>query len=56
MFDLPFATPEDDIKMIDTMLTDEELRFDQAKLYPFASVDWTKTKEWEDKDDLSFKI
>ena len=49
MFDLPFATPEDDIKMIDTMLTDEELRFDQAKLYPFASVDWTKTKEWEDK-------
>jgi len=49
MFDLPFATPEDDIKMIDTMLTDEELRFDQAKLYPFASVNWTKTKEWEDK-------
>ena len=49
MFDLPFATPEDDIKMIDTMLTDEELRFDQAKLYPFTSVDWTKTKEWEDK-------
>jgi ELP3 family radical SAM enzyme/protein acetyltransferase len=49
MFDLPFASPDDDMKMIDTMLTDEDLRFDQAKLYPFASVDWTKTKEWEDK-------
>lgn len=49
MFDLPFATPEDDIKMATKMLTDTDLRFDQVKLYPFASVDWTKTKEWEDK-------
>jgi len=49
MLDLPFATPEDDIKMIKTMLYDTRLRFDQAKLYPFASLDWTKTKEWEDK-------
>ena len=49
MFDLPYATPEDDIKMAIRMLTDPNLRFDQAKLYPFASVDWTKTKEWEDK-------
>jgi len=49
MLDLPFATPEDDIKMIKTMLYDTRLQFDQAKLYPFASLDWTKTKEWEDK-------
>ena len=49
MFDLPFATPDDDRKMINTMLTDTDLRFDQAKLYPFASLEWTKTKEWEDK-------
>lgn len=49
MLDLPFATPEDDINMMKMMLTDTRLRFDQAKLYPFASLDWTKTKEWEDK-------
>jgi len=49
MFDLPYATPNDDIKMIKTMLNDTELYFDQAKLYPFVSLEWTKTKEWEDK-------
>ena len=49
MFDLPFAEYEDDIKMIDTMYSDSDLQFDQVKFYPFQSVDWTKTKEWEDK-------
>jgi len=49
MFDLPYATPDDDLKMIKTMLNDNELYFDQAKLYPFVSLEWTKTKEWEDK-------
>ncbi len=49
MFDLPFSTPEKDKVMIDLMLTDIDLRFDQVKIYPFASLDWTETKKWEDK-------
>ena len=49
MFDLPFATYEDDIIMADQFLSDENVRFDQAKLYPFSSMDWTVTKQWEDK-------
>jgi ELP3 family radical SAM enzyme/protein acetyltransferase len=49
MFDLPYAEYEDDIKMINTMYRDPDLQFDQVKFYPFQSVDWTKTKEWEDK-------
>lgn len=49
MFDLPYATMDDDIKMINTIYSDNDLRFDQVKFYPFASLDWTKTKEWEDK-------
>jgi ELP3 family radical SAM enzyme/protein acetyltransferase len=49
MFDLPYASPDDDKKMIDMMLNDENLRFDQAKFYPFSSLDWTVTKQWEDK-------
>ena len=49
MFDLPFASYEDDIVMADQFLNDENVRFDQAKLYPFSSMDWTVTKQWEDK-------
>ena len=49
MFDLPFANYEDDIMMADQFLSDENVRFDQAKLYPFSSMDWTVTKQWEDK-------
>ena len=49
MFDLPFASYEDDIEMCDKFLEDENVRFDQAKLYPFSSMDWTETKKWEDK-------
>lgn len=49
MFDLPFTTFEDDIQMVDDFLSDENVRFDQAKLYPFSSLDWTVTKKWEDK-------
>ena len=49
MFDLPYATMDDDIKMINKMYNDSDLCFDQVKFYPFASLDWTKTKEWEDK-------
>ena len=49
MFDLPFASFEDDINMAEEFLKDENVRFDQAKLYPFSSLDWTVTKQWEDK-------
>ena len=49
MFDLPTSTSEMDIKMITDVFNNSNIRFDQAKFYPFASVPWTKTKEWEDK-------
>ena len=49
MFDLPFASADDDKKMIDMLTTDTDLRFDQAKLYPFVSLDYTVAKQWEDK-------
>jgi ELP3 family radical SAM enzyme/protein acetyltransferase len=48
MFDLPYASQYDDYKMIDLINECSELRFDQVKFYPFSSLDWTKTKEWED--------
>jgi ELP3 family radical SAM enzyme/protein acetyltransferase len=49
MFDLPGSSPELDREMIETIETDCDLRFDQAKFYPFQSVDWTVTKTWEDR-------
>ncbi len=60
MFDLPYAEPEDDIKMINKLykydnnikeytFADSNLTFDQAKYYPFSSVNWTVTKQWEDR-------
>ncbi len=48
MFDLPFSSPEIDREMIIQLLHDNDLRFDQMKLYPFESLDWTETKKWED--------
>ena len=48
MFDLPGSSPEMDMEMIDMIINDTDLRFDQAKFYPFQSVDWTVTKTWED--------
>ena len=48
MFDLPFVTSEEDKEMFNQLLADPNVRFDQAKLYPFASIDWTVTKQWED--------
>jgi ELP3 family radical SAM enzyme/protein acetyltransferase len=57
MFDLPFAEYEDDMEMVDFIYKTEngvntfataEFTFDQAKYYPFSSVDWTVTKTWED--------
>lgn len=49
MFDLPGSSPELDREMIDIIEKDSDLRFDQAKFYPFQSVDWTVTKTWEDR-------
>ncbi len=58
MFDLPFADYEDDMGMIDFIyksnnnvitFANEDFTFDQAKYYPFSSVDWTVTKTWEDR-------
>ncbi len=57
MFDLPFAEYEDDMEMINFIYKSEsnmitfanpDITFDQAKYYPFSSVDWTVTKKWED--------
>ena len=48
MFDLPFVTAEEDKSMFNKLLKDTNVRFDQAKLYPFASLNWTVTKKWED--------
>lgn len=48
MFDLPFVSSDEDKEMFDRLLKDTNVRFDQAKLYPFASLDWTVTKQWED--------
>jgi ELP3 family radical SAM enzyme/protein acetyltransferase len=68
MFDLPFSSPDKDIKMIDHLFTntnnldkynfnesnfaDPNITFDEAKYYPFQSVDWTVTKQWEDKGEF----
>jgi ELP3 family radical SAM enzyme/protein acetyltransferase len=61
MFDLPFSSPSKDKEMIDHLFiinsleyneynfADPNITFDEAKYYPFQSVDWTVTKQWEDK-------
>ena len=52
MPDLPFSSPEEDRKMFNIMLNDSDLTFDQAKIYPFSSLDWTVTKQWEDRGEF----
>ena len=62
MFDLPFSSPSKDKEMINHLFinsndnnsneynfADTNITFDEAKYYPFQSVDWTVTKQWEDK-------
>lgn len=58
MYDLPFSSPAKDKEMIDHLFrinsleynfADPNITFDEAKYYPFQSVDWTVTKQWEDK-------
>ncbi len=61
MFDLPNASPAKDKELINQLFrinsidndeynfADPNITFDEAKYYPFQSVDWTVTKQWEDK-------
>jgi ELP3 family radical SAM enzyme/protein acetyltransferase len=64
MFDLPFSSPQKDKELINQLFkinnksndksfeynfADPNITFDEAKYYPFQSVDWTVTKQWEDK-------
>jgi ELP3 family radical SAM enzyme/protein acetyltransferase len=62
MFDLPNSSPAKDKELIDQLFrinsnnksleynfADPNITFDEAKYYPFQSVDWTVTKQWEDK-------
>ena len=48
MLDLPYSSPEKDMKMLYEILNDEEYQADQWKLYPTMVVNWTKLKEWYD--------
>ncbi len=60
MFDLPNSSLTKDKELIDQLFlmdtksqefnfADPNITFDEAKYYPFQSVDWTVTKQWEDK-------
>lgn len=59
MFDLPNSSLLKDKELIDQLFinkidnefnfADPNITFDEAKYYPFQSVDWTVTKQWEDK-------
>jgi ELP3 family radical SAM enzyme/protein acetyltransferase len=62
MFDLPYSSPQKDKELINQLFrinsnnkdneynfADPNITFDEAKYYPFQSVDWTVTKQWEDK-------
>jgi elongator complex protein 3 len=48
MFDLPGASPEKDLKCIDTIVDDPDYQADQWKLYPTETTKFTKIKEWRD--------
>lgn len=49
MPDLPLSSPEIDKEMFDLILTSDLLQFDQWKIYPTATVPWTKIKKWYDE-------
>lgn len=46
MPDLPFSSPDIDIKMIDEIIDNPDYQADQWKIYPTAVVNFTKIKEW----------
>lgn len=49
MPDLPTSTPEIDKEMFNFILNSDKLQFDQWKIYPTATVPWTKIKKWYDE-------
>jgi ELP3 family radical SAM enzyme/protein acetyltransferase len=40
---------DDNKSSLEYNFADPNITFDEAKYYPFQSVDWTVTKQWEDK-------
>ncbi len=51
MLDLPFSSPEKDKVMLQKIIDDPNYQADQWKLYPTMVVNWTKVKEWYDKQE-----
>lgn len=51
MPNLPGATYQKDVAMLQQALYDDRLQVDQLKIYPCAVVPYTKIKEWFDKGD-----
>jgi ELP3 family radical SAM enzyme/protein acetyltransferase len=49
MFDLPYSSPEKDIKCVDQIVDDPDLQADQWKLYPTETTPWTRIKQWRDE-------
>lgn len=49
MPDLPFSTPEIDLKMAKRILADPDLQADQWKLYPCQVVPWTTIEKWHEE-------
>jgi ELP3 family radical SAM enzyme/protein acetyltransferase len=49
MLDLPYASPEEDIKMLTTILTNSEYEADQWKIYPTEVTNYTVIKKWYDE-------
>lgn len=46
MLDLPGSSPEQDIKMLKEVLTDHRLQFDDWKIYPCQTTDYTVIQKW----------
>ena len=49
MLDLPFSSPEEDISMLNKILTNEEYEADQWKIYPTETTPFTVIKKWYDE-------
>lgn len=47
MPDLPEATPEDDIEMMETVFCGNDFQPDYVKIYPCLDVKYTKIREWK---------
>ncbi len=49
MPDLPGSTPSKDESMFKEIIYGDDLQFDQWKIYPTATVPWTRIKKWYDE-------